>query len=414
MQLPLSPLAPSDAAKLLPVPGVRLASAASGYRYKGRPDLLLMTFEAGSQAAGVFTRSLTAGAPVLWSREALASGGGAISALIVNAGTANAFTGQRGADAVLALSAALAELCECPKNQILQASTGVIGEPLEAERLLPYLSGLAAGQSHTAQAWQMAAEAIRTTDTFPKAASRQVEIAGTTVTLTGIAKGSGMIAPDLATMLAFVATDAKIEPALLSTLLSEGCDQSFNAITVDSDTSTSDSLVLIASGMADHPPLSKADDPEVGPFRTALNELLLELALLVVRDGEGAEKLIAISVAGAADNAAARRIGLSVANSPLVKTAIAGSDANWGRIVMAVGKAGEAADRDRMAVSIGGIAVARDGERVADYDEAPVAAHMQGREIEIAIDVGVGEGQARVWTCDLTHGYIDINADYRS
>ncbi|GAB5467756.1 MAG: bifunctional glutamate N-acetyltransferase/amino-acid acetyltransferase ArgJ [Rhodospirillales bacterium] len=414
MLLPTSPLAPKMVPALQPVPGIGLASVASGYRYRDRPDLLLMTFAAGSQAAGVFTRSLTAGAPVVWSRKALQEGGGAISALLVNAGSSNAFTGRLGDAAVEQLGEALARARGCDRSAVLQASTGVIGEPLKADRLLPHLDDLLATQSETAEAWLLASEAIRTTDTFPKAASRQCLVDGVTVTLTGIAKGSGMIAPDMATMLAFVATDAVVEGALLQGLLIEGCEASFNAITVDSDTSTSDSLVLVASGAAGHRPLSDPADPRLSGFKSALDSLLLELALLVVRDGEGAQKLISILVEGAADDAAAKRIGLSIANSPLVKTAVAGADANWGRIVMAVGKAGEQADRDRLAVSIGGIAVARDGQRVADYDEEPVAKHMQGQEIDLAVDVGVGRGRAQVWTCDLTHGYIDINADYRS
>ena len=411
---PRSPLAPKQVPTLHPVAGVRLAVAETNYRYKDRPDLLVMTFEEGSLAGGVFTRSLVAGAPVVWSRQALRRGGGKVSALLVNAGNANAFTGRRGEAAVRQLGQALAEACACPQDQVLQASTGVIGEPLEADRLEPFLADLLARQEESGAAWLAASEAIRTTDTYAKAASRQCLIDGVTVTLTGIAKGSGMIAPDMATMLAFVATDAALPMPLLEGLLIEASDESFNAITVDSDTSTSDSLVLVASGRAGHAAVSDGDDPRLEGFKAALKGLLLELALLVVRDGEGANKLVSIRVSGAESKAAARRIGLSIANSPLVKTAIAGADANWGRIVMAVGKAGERADPDRLAVSIGGIAVARDGERVEGYDESPVARHMQGEEIEIDVDVGVGRGEARVWTCDLTHGYIDINADYRS
>ncbi len=411
---PRSPLAPARTPILHSVAGVRLAVAETNYRYKGRPDLLVMTFDEGSLAGGVFTRSLTAGAPVVWSRQALRRGGGKVSALLVNAGNANAFTGRRGEAAVRQLGQALAAARACPQDQVLQASTGVIGEPLEADRLEPFLADLLARQDDGGEAWLAASEAIRTTDTYAKAASRQCTIDGTTVTLTGIAKGSGMIAPDMATMLAFVATDAALSMPLLEGLLLEASDESFNAITVDSDTSTSDTLVLVASGKAGHGVLSDGDDPRLAGFKAALKALLLELALLVVRDGEGAQKLVSIRVAGAESKAAARRIGLAIANSPLVKTAIAGADANWGRIVMAVGKAGERADPDRLGISIGGIAVARAGERVEDYDESPVARHMQGQEIEIDVDVGVGTGEARVWTCDLTHGYIDINADYRS
>ncbi len=411
---PRSPLAPAATPLLHAVPGVSLAVAESNYRYRARPDLLLMTFAKGSVAAGVFTRSLTAGAPVVWSREALAKGEGAVAALVVNAGNSNAFTGRRGEAAVGAMGEAVAEACGCRQEEVLQASTGVIGEPLVAAKLISFLPDLVAGQSESAARWHDAAEAIRTTDTFPKATSRQCMIDGKTVTLTGIAKGSGMIAPDMATMLAFVATDARLPAALLQGLVQRSTEASFNAITVDSDTSTSDTLVVVATGKAGHDPVKDDADPRLKGFVAALDSLLLELALLVVRDGEGAQKLVSIRISGAESAAAAKTIGLAVANSPLVKTAIAGADANWGRIVMAVGKAGQRADRDRIAVSIGGIAVARDGERVADYDETPVAKHMQGQEIDIAVDVGVGSGEAQVWTCDLTHGYIDINADYRS
>ncbi len=411
---PRSPLAPDATPLLHAVPGVQLATAETNYRYRGRPDLLLMTFAPGSVAAGVFTKSLTAGAPVLWSRDALKESEGAISALVVNAGNANAFTGKLGEAAVERMGEALAEALDCPPSQILQASTGVIGEPLEAERLLPFLPDLMDWKSDQPPQWHQAAEAIRTTDTFAKAASRQCLIDGHTVTLTGIAKGSGMIAPDMATMLAFVATDAKLPAVLLQGLLMRATETSFNAITVDSDTSTSDSLVLVATGQAGHEAIADDRDPRLQGFIAALNSLLLDLALLVVRDGEGAQKLVSIEVTGAESNAAAKIIALAIANSPLVKTAIAGADANWGRIVMAVGKAGQRADRDRLGVSIGGIAVAREGQRVEGYDETPVAQHMQGEAIDIEVDVGVGAGEAKVWTCDLTHGYIDINADYRS
>ncbi len=411
---PRSPLAPAATPVLHAVLGVTLAAAESNYRYRGRLDLLLMTFAAGSVAAGVFTQSLTAGAPVVWSRAALAQSQGAISALVVNAGNANAFTGRLGDAAVTEMAAAIAAERGCPQEQILQASTGIIGEPLEAAKLVPFLSGLIAGQSDSAERWHEAAEAICTTDTFAKAASRQCSIDGKTVTLTGIAKGSGMIAPDMATMLAFVATDAGLPAGLLQNLLAQASEKSFNAITVDSDTSTSDSLIVIATGRAGHDPIVDPGDPRLAGFVAALEGLLLDLALLVVKDGEGAQKLISIRVTGAENAAAAKIIGLAIANSPLVKTAIAGADANWGRIVMAVGKAGQRADRDRLSVSIGGVAVAREGARVEGYDETPVAKHMQGQEIDIEIDVGVGSGAAQVWTCDLTHGYIDINTDYRS
>jgi len=414
VKLPKSPLAPKAVPYLRPIRGARLAVMVSNYRYRERPDLLLMTFEEGSVATGVFTRSLTAGAPVGWSRRALKEGQGKVRAILVNAGNANAFTGRRGDAAVDQLGRAVAQTLRCPVSEVLQASTGVIGEPLDAQRLLPFVADLARNQGEGPAAWQQAAEAIRTTDTFPKASSRQCTIDGKPVTLTGIAKGSGMIAPDMATMLAFVATDAAVPPPMLQAITLAAAQCTFNCITVDSDTSTSDSLVVVATGKAGHGKVDNIEDERLKGFRVALTALLRDLALMVVRDGEGAQKLVSIRVGGAENDTAARRIALSIANSPLVKTAIAGADANWGRIVMAVGKAGERADRDRLAIHIGGIAVARDGARVEDYEEIPVAEHMRGEEIEIHVDVGVGEGQAEVWTCDLTHGYIDINADYRS
>jgi glutamate N-acetyltransferase/amino-acid N-acetyltransferase len=300
----------------------------------------------------------------------------------------------------------------CRKNEVFIASTGVIGEALPDERLIGALAALKGDLAP--ESWPAAARAIMTTDTFPKGATRQAEIGGRTVTLNGIAKGSGMIAPDMATMLAFVFTDAKIPAQTLQALLEPAADLSFNSITVDGDTSTSDTLMAFATGQAKHRRVAGAKDPALRGFRAALEDLLRDLAQQVVRDGEGAQKFIAIEVTGAASRRAARRIGLAIGNSPLVKTAIAGADANWGRIVMAVGKAGEKADRDRLAIRIGGVEVARQGLVVPGYDEAPVARHMKGQEIEISVDVGVGRGRATVWTCDLTHGYISINADYRS
>ncbi len=410
MALKPSPLAPAVPAALSPVPGVRLAVHASNTRYKGRPDLLLMELAPGSTMAGVFTRSLCPSAPVDWCRRALASGKG--RAILVNAGNANAFTGKAGDRSVKILAEAAAKALGCKAREVYAASTGVIGVPLPDAALAACLPPLAKGLA--AEGWADAAEAIRTTDTYPKGASATARIGETSVTLTGIAKGSGMIQPDMATMLAFVATDAKLPAAVLQPLLRAATDASFNAITVDGDTSTSDTLLLAATGQAKHPRIATAGDPRLKDFKQALNALLTELAQLVVKDGEGAEKFVTIAVSGAASKAAARRIGLSIANSPLVKTAIAGADANWGRIVMAVGKAGEKADRDAIAVKIGGVLIAAQGAVVPDYDETPVAAHMKGREIAIAVDVGVGRGKATVWTCDLTHGYIDINADYRS
>ena len=415
MSLPRSPLAPARFPDLPPVAGVRLASAALGVRYTGRRDVSLFALDAGSAMAGVFTRSRTAAAPVLWCRHALQHGDGQGRAILVNAGNANAFTGRRGESAASAEVTATSETLNCPAESVFIASTGVIGEALPAERITSGLDALAADlKAPDADAWHAAAQAISTTDTFPKGAARTATIDGTPVTLAGIAKGSGMIAPDMATMLAFLFTDAAIAPAALQALLQEANEDSFNAITVDGDTSTSDTVLLAATGRAGHDAITDPLETRLNDFRAALAGLCRDLAHQIVRDGEGAQKFVTITVRGAEDKLAARRIGFAIANSPLVKTAIAGGDANWGRIVMAVGKAGEAADRDRLAIDIGGVAVARAGEAVPAYDEAPVAAHMAGTEIEIAVDVGVGDGAATVWTCDFTHGYIDINADYRS
>lgn len=406
----LSPLAPDSFPLLPPLEGVELATAATGLRYKGREDALLMRFSPGTTVAGVLTRSQTAGAPVLWCREALA--GGRAQAFLVNSGNANAFTGRAGIASVERCVSATANALDCSNREVFVASTGVIGEPLPDEKLtenLPLLQdGLSQGN------WEAAARAIMTTDTFPKGATRTTEINGKRVTLNGIAKGSGMIAPDMATMLAFVATDADLSADVLQQLLSRSNNRSFNSITVDGDTSTSDTLLLAATGKAGNTPIRSTTDPRLRRFSRALEELLIDLAQQVVKDGEGASKFITIEVTGATSARSARRMGLAIANSPLVKTAIAGEDANWGRIVMAVGKSGERADRDRLAISIGGVEIARNGQRVADYDETPVANHVKGQDILIQVDAGVGRGRARVWTCDLTHGYIDINADYRS
>jgi glutamate N-acetyltransferase/amino-acid N-acetyltransferase len=411
MSLKPSPLAPAALPRLAPVPGVRIAATESGLRYKNRPDLCLFELAPGSVVAGVLTRSLTCSASVDWCRAAI-RGGGRARAILVNAGNANAFTGKLGMDAVKALGAAVGKLLGAPAKQVFQASTGVIGVPLPAERLTPLLPGLQ--KSLGADAWELAARAIMTTDTYPKGASVVTEIAGTPVTITGVCKGSGMIAPDMATMLAFVATDARIPQPVLQAILAPAADASFNAITVDGDTSTSDTLLLAATGQAKHARVERAGDPRLKAFKAALRALLIDLAQQVVKDGEGAEKFVTVTVTGAASKGAARRIGLAIANSPLVKTAIAGADANWGRVVMAVGKSGEKADRDRLGVSIGGVLVAAKGAVVPGYDETPVARHMKGRDILIEVDVGIGRGSATVWTCDLTHGYIDINADYRS
>ncbi|MCW5770884.1 MAG: bifunctional glutamate N-acetyltransferase/amino-acid acetyltransferase ArgJ [Rhodospirillaceae bacterium] len=405
-----SPLAPASHPVLPPIAGARIAALPCGIRYKERKDLCLFEFAPGTAVAGVFTRSLTAGAPVEWCKAALK--GKVARAFLVNSGNSNAFTGRVGRKAVKLTASAAAKLMRCKSGEVFVASTGVIGEPLPYERIVGAIPDLIAGLD--GDNWRGAAEAIMTTDTFPKLATRTARLGGVDVVLNGVAKGSGMIAPDMATMLAFCATDAAIPAPILQTLLADATNKSFNCITVDSDTSTSDTLLLAATGAAGNRKPKGPRDPALRDFRAALDDLLLDLALQVVKDGEGATKFVEIAVTGAANAAAARRIGLAIANSPLVKTAIAGQDANWGRIVAAVGKSGERADRDKLQVRIGGVLVAKNGGRVPDYDEAPVAAHMRGEAIEIAVEIGIAKGSATVWTCDLTHGYIDINGSYRS
>jgi len=409
---PVSPLAPVDPEPPLAVSGVRLAVGEAGIRYAGRVDLLLAEFVPETTVAGVLTRSAAPGHPVTWCRRALASG--LARALIVNAGNANVCRGAEGDEAVRREVATAVGLIGCAADDVFVASTGVIGERLPVEKIEAALPVLAGDLDGGAAAMIAAARAIMTTDTFPKWSSRRAVVGDRAVTITGIAKGSGMIAPDMATMLAFVFTDAAVPAPILQTLLNRGVDRSFNAITVDGDTSTSDTLLLFATAEAGNAPPDSADDPALEAFAAALDAVLIDLAQLVVRDGEGAQKVVEIRIDGAASDTAARRIGLTIANSPLVKTAIAGADANWGRIVMAVGKAGEAIELERLAVAFGGHWVAKDGAAVPELDEAPVAAHLQGREIAIDVTVGGGAGRAVVWTCDLTHGYIDINADYRS
>ncbi|MBT5177577.1 MAG: bifunctional glutamate N-acetyltransferase/amino-acid acetyltransferase ArgJ [Rhodospirillaceae bacterium] len=408
-QLPVSPLAPDAFPDMPAIDGVGLAACEAGVRYVGQTDVLLVKLAKGTAVAGVFTKSKTAAAPIEWCRSILPLG--TAGALVVNSGNANAFTGRQGADAVRQMAEAAAAACTCAPDHVYIAQTGVIGEPIDAAKITTVLPGLAASLGSD---WEGAAAAIMTTDTYPKGCVRTANIGGVTVTINGIAKGSGMIAPDMATMLSFIFTDAAIPADILEIMLTRAVDKSFNAITVDSDTSTSDTVLAFATGAADHPAVAGLGEAALQDFRAALGAVCLDLAQQVVRDGEGASKFIEIHVSGAEDDIAARRIGLSVANSPLVKTAIAGEDANWGRVVMAVGKSGEAADRDKLAISIGGVAIAEAGAVVDGYDEAPVAEHMRGQEISIAIDVGIGDGAATVWTCDLTHGYIDINADYRT
>lgn len=405
----VSPLAPERFPELPAIDGVTLSTAASGMKYTGRDDMLLMRLDDGAAMAAIFTRSDTAAAPVLWCRQQM-SQGIRPRAVLVNAGNANAFTGSGGMDAVSESCRGLASRLGYDAGQVLMASTGVIGEPLDVPVLAAQFDSLANGTAD----WQDAARAIMTTDTFAKGACASAEIDGVPVSIAGIAKGSGMIAPDMATMLGFIATDAALPQDVLADLLTRTTQRSFNAITVDSDTSTNDSVILIATCAASHQPVSSADDPRLEEFRGALNAVMQDLAQQIVRDGEGATKFITISISGAADDSTAHRIGMAIANSPLVKTAIAGEDANWGRIVMAIGKAGAAVDQSRIGVAIGGIRIAADGARVEDYDEAPVAAHMTGDMIDIDVSVGNGNGTARIWTCDLTHGYITINADYRN
>lgn len=373
--------------------------------------MLLAVVASGTQVAGVFTRSKTASAPVEWCREGLA--GAVARVLVVNSGNANAFTGLAGMDAVRKVAESAAGMVGCRTQEVFIASTGVIGEPLPYQKIIRVLPELA--ESGAAGAWRAAAEAIMTTDTYPKLATSSAFIDGHRVTINGIAKGSGMIAPDMATLLSFIFTDANLPSAVLQPLLAEAAANSFNAITVDSDTSTSDTLLMFATGKgAPHPAITRPADKRLEQFKERLNAICLDLALQVVKDGEGASRLIQVDVTGAQNADAAKKIALAIANSPLVKTAIAGGDANWGRIVMAVGKSGEAADRDRLTIAFGDHVVAEKGARAAGYDEKKAAAAVARREVAIAVDVGVGKGKARVWTCDLTEGYIRINGSYRS
>lgn len=411
--VPVSPLAPKRQPKVPPVPGVRFATGEAGIKYKGRTDVWLALLDEGTQVAGVFTRSKCPSAPVDWCRENLKQG--SARAVVVNSGNANAFTGLKGRDSVALTAKIAAKAAGCKPQEVFIASTGVIGEPLDASKFEGVLEACAKRVADGP--WIDAARAIMTTDTFPKALSRKAKIDGHEVVLAGIAKGAGMIAPDMATMLSFVFTDAPIAAPVLQALLSKGVKGSFNAVTVDSDTSTSDTLMLFATGKAAArgvPAITEVGDARLSGFKRALNSLLLELAHLVCKDGEGARKFVEVRVAGAASSRSAKRVALSIANSPLVKTAIAGEDANWGRVVMAVGKAGEPADRDRLDISFGDIMVAQQGARAPSYDEAAVSAYMKGDHIVITADLGLGRGKATVWTCDLTKAYVEINGDYRS
>lgn len=410
MAHPVSPLAPVSAPALVAVEGVSLATANTGIRYKGRPDVLLALLPPGTTAAGCVTTSKSRSAPVDWCVASLKQG--KARALLVNAGNANAFTGKAGVATVKAVASAAAKRFKCKPGEIYQASTGVIGEPLDPKFIVDALPALQEAASPAA--WDAAAKAIMTTDTFAKVSNAFVKFGNDTVTIQGIAKGSGMIAPDMATMLVFIFTDAAIPAKALQKMLSASVAKTFNCITVDGDTSTSDTVLLFATGAKK----KAAGEANLKAFAKGLDAVCHDLALQVARDGEGAEKLIEITVTGAQSDKAAHRIAMSIANSPLVKTAIAGEDANWGRVVMAVGKAGEKADRDKMAIRIGGVRVAHKGMRDPKYKEAEIMPHMKGRHIVIEADVGVAKGSkagsATVWTCDLTHDYVSINADYRS
>lgn len=426
----VSPFAPERFIAPGPISGVRLAGGAAGVRYKNRLDVMLARVDPApgrGGVAGVFTRSATRAAPVLWCQEKLAAlseadHSAAPFLILVNAGNANAFTGAAGMQAVAATAAAAARAVARPlgsdasADRVFVASTGVIGEPLPYERINAKLSELVFGlfQDDAEAAWESAARAIMTTDTYPKAAEAVVEVDGAKVRIAGVVKGSGMIAPDLATMLGFVFTDAAVAPGLLQKLLSDLVEGSFNAVTVDGDTSTSDMVLLAATGRSGAPLLESPQSPGYAAFRRGLDRVLKALAQSVVKDGEGISKFIQVRVAGAKSRKAAKTIALSIANSPLVKTAFAGEDANWGRIVMAVGKSGEEADRDRLSIRFGEHLVAERGWRAPDYDEAALSAYMRGAELCVTVDLGIGSGAATVWTCDLTHGYISINADYRS
>jgi glutamate N-acetyltransferase / amino-acid N-acetyltransferase len=409
----ISPLAPASFPDMPPVAGVRLATAAAGIRYPGRTDVLLALFDPGTTVAGVFTRSKCPSAPVDWCRERIKSGSAA--ALVVNSGNANAFTGKSGRAATELTAEIAATAAGCKPNRIFLASTGVIGEPLDATKFTGVIERLVAGAAPSG--WEPAAKAIMTTDTFPKGAAAVVRFGANLVTICGIAKGAGMIAPDMGTMLSFIFTDAPIAPAILRKLLRDGVADTFNAVTIDGDTSTSDTLLVFATGAASSRGVAKiasATDSRLAAFRKAFNSVLADLAEQVARDGEGARKLVEVVVEGAKSKSSARRIALSIANSPLVKTAIAGEDANWGRVVMAVGKAGEPADRDRLSIWFNGIRVAHKGERDPAYDEAAVSAVMKKPEITLKVAIGLGKGRDRVLTCDLTKEYVAINGDYRS
>lgn len=407
----ISPLAPKTFPQLPEINGVKLAVSSAAVKYENRTDLMLAVFSEGTVVAGAFTKSKTASANILWGREALSQQTARI--LVVNSGNANAFNGKCGEESVARIVKFCADLWNINEKEVYPCATGVIGEPLPDEKITGVLSKMKGNLA--SDAFADAADAIRTTDTFSKGSARVAIVAGKEVKISGIAKGSGMIAPDMATMLSYIFTDAAIDQEILQDIFLDLIDDSFNSITVDSDTSTSDTALVFATGKALNEKITKENIAEIGcDFKNKLSDVLLELAHLIVKDGEGATKFVKITVKGAENDRAAKTIALSIANSPLVKTAIAGEDANWGRIVMAVGKSGEEANRDKMAILIGGVIITQNGQLNPDYQESDVTEHMQGQNIDIEVDVGIAGGKSTVWTCDLTHDYITINADYRS
>ena len=410
MAHPVSPLAPNSYPDLPEIAGVRFATAEAGIKYKNRTDVLLAAFDPGTTVAGVFTSSKCPSAPVDWCRQNLK--GGVARGLLVNSGNANAFTGMKGKHTVDVSAGYAAKALGVSAGEVFLASTGVIGEPLDPEKFAAVTTDMSKRLS--AGPWMDAAKAIMTTDTYAKVATATVDFDGVTVSISGIAKGSGMIAPAMATMLSFIFTDAPIASGVLQNLLQPLIDTSFNAVTVDSDTSTSDTCLVFATGKAKIDAINDANDPRAQAFAEALGDVLHDLAIMVVRDGEGARKMVTVNVEGAVDDKSAFRLAKSIAASPLVKTAIAGEDANWGRVVMAVGKAGEPADRDKLMIAFGDVVVAENGERAPGYDEAAASAYMKNEDLELRVGLGLGNGSATVYTCDLTHGYIDINGSYRS
>ena len=404
----ISPLA-SPFPDMPPIAGVTTRVVRAGYKNWARCDLTYVELVEGTAVAGVFTRNVCCSSEVELGRANIVAG--QARALVVNAGNSNAFTGYRGREAVEQIMDQVADHLGCAREQVFVSSTGVIGVPLPKDKAR---DGVAQALSAASCSWEDVARTISTTDTFPKGATATAMIGGTKVTITAVIKGSGMVAPDMATMLGYLFTDAAVTPAFLQECLSRANRATFSCITVDSDTSTSDTVLAFATAQAGNAPIASFDDAGADAFAAAIHDVCRQLAHLVVRDGEGAQKFIAVRVTGGVSDESARRIGLAIANSPLVKTAIAGEDANWGRVVMAVGKAGEPADRDKLSIGFGGVWAARNGVPLEDYDEAPVAAHLRGQDITIEVDLQLGSGCAQVWTCDLTHGYIAINADYRS